>query len=177
MLAALLATSAVQLYETDPLRPELLIRASYLQSTALTLAKPHCTSLGQDESIGMLFSFGFTAIFSLAEGSVSSNYGPDNPINPLDKLVQSFQLVRGIRVLLAPHWQYLATSWAGPILSSSMAAGSECEAQPPYSHAEEYRALRSLAFGLDDLEQRRSCLKAIDDVFRYIHALEEAEDR
>ena len=179
LLHIMLAISALHLYDQDNGRRDLLTRASYLSSTALTLAKPFYNALSEEESIGMLFFSGFISTYSLAEGSLTPLQSPESIV---ERLLQSFHLVRGITLLLAPHWQYLANSWAGPILKTNIEAGtaSPISQTPPGmsgSPNEHYRAVRALAHGLDNSEQRQACLKAHEDVFKYMHILRGANDR
>lgn len=174
LLHSLLAVSALQLYLAQPSRRELLVRAAYLQSTALEQAKPHLTSsLHKDETIAILFFSSWTAIYSLAEGAITLTDGSEADSNLIGKLLHSFQLMRGTALLLRPHWQFLASSWAGPVFRSSVDAGSgDGTTSADLSGTwPEYRALRALTFGMENSEQRTACLQAIDELARSLDAL------
>nr|POE53586.1 hypothetical protein CFP56_28808 [Quercus suber] len=186
LLYSILALSAIKLYLADRSRHELLLRASYLQSNAISLARPfYASPLSQEGSVSMIFFSGFAGHFSFAEGAVAATAErAASQCSPslVKTLLNCFQLVRGIRTLLAPHWEYLKSSWIGPIFRASMQYGSEYEdanhflstaKEPETSH---YRALRSLAFGVDDVNQRRALLLLIERTFCYLYAVRRADD-
>nr|POF15389.1 sterol uptake control protein 2 [Quercus suber] len=186
LLHSVLALSAIKIYLADGTRQELLLRASHLQSSAISLARPfYASPLSQEESISMLFFSAFAGHFSFAEGAVTATAeraASNGSFNLVKTLLSCFQLMRGIRTLLAPHWDYIKTSWIGPLFKASIEYGTEREeskhflsaaAEPEISR---YRALRSLAFGVDDAEQRRALLTLIERSFNYLHAVRTGDD-
>lgn len=175
LLHGAMAISALQIYFGDPSRGELLFRASYLQSTALTAARPHIASLSEDESIPMLFFAGFTATYSLAESSLQMQSGGRQESNAVSRIMESFQLVRGIRTVLEPHWRHLKESWVAPILQLAITSGAEEDAHKTILPDE--KMLRSLALGLDSSIQRRSCFNAIDELSSSIQVVQHSTNR
>lgn len=167
LLHSQLAVSAMQIYYREESRHSLVVRAAYLQNTALALAKPHMVALPANESIPMLFLASQIAIYGFASGALQLE---GSSIDPLNKLLDCFRLVRGIRTLLEPHWRFMLDSWVGPILQYGMTSESGLNTKFSSEKVTQAKMLRSLALGLEFREQRQACLNAIDTLFRFINA-------
>lgn len=90
--------------------------------------------------------------------------------------MRCFRLIRGIHTLILPHWSYIKTSWAGPYIRRALGSETAVDGirdRPRHSQA---AILRSLAMGMEVSEQRHSCLKAVDHLFRAIQARHDTRD-
>lgn len=160
----LLALSALHLYHLHPSRSVLFERACYLQGVAIQHVQPVIANLTQEDAVAALIFSGHTAAFGLAEFMLNPHHDDTDPI---DKIIECFQLSRGIKVVVSPHWSYLTQSWFRSIFKTpgdleDKARASVASKFPTYS------MVRSLAFGQEDPERRQCCLTAVQDVFAFI---------
>lgn len=165
LLHSQLAVSALQIYYREDSRQSLLVRAAHLQNTALSLAKPHMIALSEHESVPMLFLASQIAIYGLASEALQLE---SSSADLLNKLLDCFRLVRGIKTLLTPHWSYMLNSWVGPLLQYGMTTESGLSFDFSSEKFVQAKMLRSLALGLEVREQRQACLDAIDMLFRFM---------
>lgn len=159
-----MALSALHLYQRDRSRSDLFDRACYLQGVAIQHVQPVIANLQEEDSLAALLFSGHTAAFGLAEFMLNPHH--DN-VDPIDKIIECFQLSRGVKVVVSPHWGYLKDTWLKVILDKAEAHEDQVRATiatdfPTYS------MVRSLAFGQDDPERRQRCLKVVEDIFTFI---------
>lgn len=164
LMHSLLALSALHLYHLYPSRSELFERACYLQGVAIQHVQPIIANLTQDDAIAALMFSSHTAAFGLAEFMLNPNHDGTDPI---DKIIECFQLSRGIKVIVSPHWGYLVQTWMHPLFDSPKGLEEKARASVA-SRFSTYSMVRSLAFGQDDPERRQCCLSAVEDVFAFI---------
>ncbi|THX09116.1 hypothetical protein D6D13_06149, partial [Aureobasidium pullulans] len=92
-----LALSALHLFKQNPTKTELWERACYLQGIAIEQVQPILINMTQDDSIAALIFASNTAAFSRAEYMLNPHQLQDNT-DPIDKIIESFQLSRGINM-------------------------------------------------------------------------------
>ena len=176
LLHSVLALSALHLLSQNQARKDLLNRATYLQSTALTSVKPHLTSVPEEQIVPLLFFAAHTAIYSMAEAVLHIHANDDRSFDPIPKIVDSFRLIRGIRIVIGPHWAYIKTSKAGTLLAHHIDEKSNHQPEPGWDQQPQYRMMRTLAFGLKSKDDRTACLAAIESIFRSISMLQLYKD-
>ena len=165
-----MALSALHLYSRDASRPELFDRACYLQGVAIQHVQPVIANLRQEDSLAALMFSSHTSAFGLAEYMLNPHHDDTDPI---DKIVECFQLSRGIKLVVSPHWPYLSQTWLKSLFR--VKTDNDChEDQIRANLATEfptYPMVRSLAFGQEDAERRKCCIETIEDIFTSIGAL------
>ncbi|TIA56125.1 hypothetical protein D6C83_04089 [Aureobasidium pullulans] len=105
-----LALSALHLFKQNRTKTELWERACYLQGIAIEQVQPILINMTQDDSIAALIFASNTAAFSRAEYMLNPHQLQDNT-DPIDKIIESFQLSRGINMVAAKYWPYLKHTW------------------------------------------------------------------
>lgn len=162
-----MALSALHMYSGDRSRSELFDRACYLQGVAIQLVQPFIANLRQEDSIAALMFSSYTSAFGLAEYMLNPHHDDTDPI---DKIVECFQLSRGIKLVVSPHWSYLSQTWLKKLFKSE--TGNEDRTRASLASVfPTYSMVRSLAFGQEDADRRRCCLETIEDIFTFIGAL------
>ncbi|KAI5197726.1 hypothetical protein E4T39_07140 [Aureobasidium subglaciale] len=161
-----MALSALHLYSRDRSRSELFDRACYLQGVAIQQVQPIIANLSEQDSLAALLFSSHTSAFGLAEFMLNPHHDDTDPI---DKIVECFQLSRGIKVVVAPFWPYLSQTWLKQLFSPR----EDKEDRIRTTLASEfptYSMVRSLAFGQEDIERRKCSLETIEDIFTFIGA-------
>lgn len=161
-----MALSALHLYSENRSRSELFDRACYLQGVAIQLVQPVIANLRQEDSLAALMFSGHTTSFGLAEYMLNPHHDDTDPI---DKIVECFQLSRGIKLVVSPFWPYLSQTWLNKLFSSESNNEDRIRATLA-SIFPTYSMVRSLAFGQEDADRRKCCLETIEDIFTFIEA-------
>jgi hypothetical protein len=170
LIHSFMALSALHLYAKDTSRSELFDRACYLQGIAIQHVQPIIADLRQEDSLAALLFSSNTSAFGLAEYMLNPHHDDTDPI---DKIVECFQLSRGIKIVVSPYWPYLTQTWLKTLFEVKADNGSR-EERVRTSLASEYPTysmVRSLAFGQEDAERRKCCIETIEDIFTFIGAL------
>jgi hypothetical protein len=170
LIHSFMALSALHLYAKDTSRSELFDRACYLQGIAIQHVQPVIADLRQEDSLAALLFSSNTSAFGLAEYMLNPHHDDTDPI---DKIVECFQLSRGIKIVVSPYWPYLTQTWLKTLFEVKADNGSR-EERVRTSLASEYPTysmVRSLAFGQEDAERRKCCIETIEDIFTFIGAL------
>jgi hypothetical protein len=170
LIHSFMALSALHLYAKDTSRSELFDRACYLQGIAIQHVQPIIADLRQEDSLAALLFSSNTSAFGLAEYMLNPHHDDTDPI---DKIVECFQLSRGIKIVVSPYWPYLTQTWLKTLFQVKADNGSR-EERVRTSLASEYPTysmVRSLAFGQEDAERRKCCIETIEDIFTFIGAL------
>lgn len=165
-----MALSALHLYSRDASRSELFDRACYLQGIAIQHVQPVIANLLQEDSLAALMFSSHTSAFGLAEYMLNPHHDDTDPI---DKIVECFQLSRGIKLVVSPHWPYLQQTWLKKLFRVEKGDDSN-ENRIRATLASDYPTysiVRSLAFGQEDAERRKCCLETTEDIFTFIGAL------
>lgn len=164
-----MALSALHLYSRDASRSELFDRACYLQGIAIQHVQPVIANLRQEDSLAALMFSSHTSVFGLAEYMLNPHHDDTDPI---DKIVECFQLSRGIKLVVSPHWPYLCQTWLRKLFRVETGDDSH-ENRIRAALASDYSTysmVRSLAFGQEDAERRKCCLETTEDIFTFIGA-------
>ncbi|KAI4768371.1 hypothetical protein D6C77_08992 [Aureobasidium pullulans] len=162
-----LALSALQLFRQDRTRTELWERACYLQGIAIEQVQPILINMTQDDSIAALIFASNTAAFSRAE-YMHNPHQFSEPIDPIDKIIESFQLSRGISMVAARYWPYLQETWVGSNMPSLVDEQEEKMRSTLKDKFSTFQSVTSLALGQENPERRKVTLKLVDKTFRYI---------
>jgi hypothetical protein len=101
-----LALAALHLYSEQPDRLELLSRAAAHQHAALSQVRPHIVDVTAEHSQAILGFAASTSIFALAEPAYDPR-GLGIVRDPVDELLNSFYLGRGIKTILMQRWDVL----------------------------------------------------------------------
>lgn len=101
-----LALAALHLYSEQPHRLELLSRAAAHQHAALSQVRPHIIDVTAEHSQAVLGFAATTSIFALAEPAYDPR-GLGLVRDPVDELLNSFHLGRGIKTILMQRWDVL----------------------------------------------------------------------
>lgn len=162
-----LALSALHLFQHHHARSELWERACYLQGIAIEEVQPVLINMTQDDSIAALIFASNTAAFSRAEYMHNPHHFSD-AVDPIDKIIESFQLSRGIDMVVNRYWTYLKHTW---IRNNMFDLVDEQEEQMRSTLRDKFptfQSVTSLALGQEDPERRKVTLELIDKTFRYI---------
>ena len=170
LLHIILGLSALRLYDRQPMRMDLLSRASRHQDRALALVRPHLADLNQS-NIHAVLRFAFlVSIVALGQPlyrpSGRSQYGEDS----IDHLLHSFNMVRGVKFVTERQWQLSgeATMGDGPCLDDDDPLQQGLRGKFP-----QYYAVRDLVARTCKVESERLvCLDAIRKVFSFIDLIE-----
>ncbi|KAI5245065.1 hypothetical protein E4T42_06953 [Aureobasidium subglaciale] len=106
LMHSTLALAALHLYSEQPHRLELLSRAASHQHAALSLVRPHIIDGTPEHSQAILGFAAITSIFALAEPAYDPR-GLGLVRDPVDELLNSFHLGRGIKTILTQKWHVL----------------------------------------------------------------------
>jgi hypothetical protein len=106
LMHANLALAALHLYSEQPDRFELLSRAAAHQHAALSQVRPHIVDVTAEHSQAILGFAAATSIFALAEPAYDPR-GLGLVRDPVDELLNSFYLGRGIKTILTQRWDVL----------------------------------------------------------------------
>ncbi|KAH0342954.1 hypothetical protein KCU83_g9077, partial [Aureobasidium melanogenum] len=101
-----LALAALHLYSEQPHRSDLLSRAAAHQQAALAQVRPHIIDVTAEHSQAILGFAAITSIFALAEPAYDPR-GLGLARDPVDELLNSFHLGRGIKTILGQVWSVL----------------------------------------------------------------------
>jgi hypothetical protein len=165
LLYSLLALSALHLFSENRSRMELFARASFLHDAALRLVQPHITNFTEDDSIAVMVFSGMAATIELGQFVLNPNQTVESP-SPIDKILDCFQMSKGVRIVMTPHWRHLHGSWIQPFLRVE----DNREEILPILDKEfpSLSIIRCLVLSQDKKEQREACLYAVERVFLYI---------
>jgi hypothetical protein len=170
LMHSTLALAALHLYSETPHRLELLARAASHQHAALSLVRPHIVDSTPEHSQAILNFAAITSIFALAEPAYDPRgLGPVR--DPVDELLNSFHLGRGIKTILAQRWDELkdeqSVSKVAVLTDHTVLKATLDETYPAYP------ILRDVVTRLcGSEEEAASCLQAAENVFYYMAILE-----
>ncbi|KAI5201488.1 hypothetical protein E4T38_06078 [Aureobasidium subglaciale] len=162
-----LALSALQIFHGDSTRTELWERACYLQGIAIEQVQPTLINMTQDDAIPSLIFASNTAAFSRCEYILNPHSYTDD-MDPIDKIIESFQLSRGISLVASKYWPFLKHSWINHNIPDIVDDMEEEMRQSLKSRFPVYSSVKSLALGLEDAQRRQVCVELIEKTFRYI---------
>jgi hypothetical protein len=170
LMHSFMALSALHLYSRNTSRSEVFDRACYLQGIAIQHVQPVIANLRQEDSMAALLFSSNTSAFGLAEYMLNPHHDDTDPI---DKIIECFQLSRGIKIVVSPYWPYLTKTWLKTLFRTNPEdAAHENQIRATLgSEYPTYSMVRSLAFGQEDAERRKCCLETIEGVFTSIGAL------
>lgn len=89
--------------------------------------------------------------------------------DPITEIVCCFQLARGIKVVIGPHWPYLSNSWLKPALKHH---DFRERFLPSLQDYPQFGKLRDLLSQHNDEDETRAYLHALEQLFVYIAVLE-----
>lgn len=164
LMYSCMAISALHLYSNHPSRSELFDRACYLQGVAIQKVQPVIAHLRQEDAIAAMMFSSQTSAFGLAEYMLNPHHDDTDPI---DKIVECFQLSRGVKIVVSPHWPYLNQTWLKRLFHRDSGSRDRVRATLA-SKFPTYSMVRSLAFGQEDEDRRRCCLETTEDIFTFI---------
>ena len=180
LLHIILSLSALRMYDRQPTRLDLLARASRHQNHALTLVRPHLASLNH-QNVYTVLRFAFlVSIVALGQPLYRSNSAnnPQQTQDPIDDLLHSFAMVRGVKFVTDRQWQLsgeafpLHAGGAGPRLDDEDPFCQDLPAKFP-----QYRALRTLITRTCTItSERLVCLDALRKVFSFTALIESDPD-
>ncbi|CAD0109292.1 unnamed protein product [Aureobasidium uvarum] len=159
-----MAISALHLYSQDRTRSELFDRACYLQGVAIQKVQPVIANLRQEDALAAMMFSSHTSAFGLAEYMLNPHHDDTDPI---DKIVECFQLSRGVKLVVSPYWPYLTQTWLNKLFMKESSKQDRIRTTLA-SEFPTYSMVRSLAFGQDDANRRRCCLETTEDIFTFI---------
>lgn len=168
-----LAISALQLFQQNTDSFELFERACYLQGEAIRQFQPVLIEMTQKDCIAALIFSNSTATFGLAEHMLNPH---QDPTDPIDKILECFQLSRGVSLIASSYWPYLMTTWIAVTIPDNKSAKEEIRASLEHSYPT-YQTVRALALGQEDPERRTVCLELIALVFEYIARVDRDANR
>lgn len=164
-----LALAALHLYSEQPHREELLTRAASHQNAALTLVRPQIITSTPEHSQAVLKFAAITSIFALAEPAYDLG-GLGQARDPIDELLNSFHLGRGIKLVIMQRWEAIkgtaAVSLVGTLPDHSALKST---LDDTYSA---YPTLRTFISQHCEAEENTSCLAAVERLFYYMAILE-----
>ena len=169
LLHIILGLSALRLYDRQPARMELLVRASRHQDRALALVRPHLVNLDRHNVHAVLRFALIVSIVALGQPLYRS-IGPSQYGDPIDDVLHSFNMVRGVRFVTERQWQLSGQSYSdgGPRLDDDDPWQQGLRAKFPQYHA--VRRLITKTCTVDS--ERLVCLDALRKVFSFIDLIE-----
>lgn len=174
LLHTILSCSALSLYSKQPERIELLDSAYVHQNAALLSVRAHLTDLNKSNIQAVLPFAAIMSVIALAQPLYPHPYRPGQRRDPIDSIVNSFLMTRGIKTILERQWQLEGVSNPNEDLDF------DCEdpwGQDLMSKFPPYPVLRSLITEHCTLEADKVvCLDASRKIFSYITFLEEQPD-
>ncbi|GAB7333735.1 hypothetical protein MBLNU13_g05269t1 [Cladosporium sp. NU13] len=175
LLHIILSLSALRMYDRQPTRIDLVARASNHQNHALTLVRPHLASLNQ-QNVHAVLRFAFlVSIVALGQPLYRSNNAKSqHSHDPIDDLLHSFAMVRGVKFVSERQWQL-----SGDDSSLRTGGGPRLDDEDPFhqdlpTRFPQYRALRTLINKTCTLypEERLVSLDALRKVFSFTALIE-----
>jgi hypothetical protein len=164
-----LALAALHLYSEQPDRLELLSRAAAHQHAALSQVRPHIIDVTAEHSQAILGFAAATSIFALAEPAYDPR-GLGLIRDPVDELLNSFHLGRGIKTILMQKWdvlQHKDSIKKVAVLPDYTALKPTLEETYPA-----YRILRDVIRQHSHGDEAASCLEAAEVLFFYMAIME-----
>jgi hypothetical protein len=172
-----LALSALHLLQHNQKRIELWERACYLQGVAIEQVQPILVNMTQDDAIPGLIFANNTAAFSLAE-YMNNPYQISDSIDPIDKIIECFQLSRGISMLAGRYWPYLKHTWIKSNVPDVVDKPEKEMRSTLRAKFPTYRSVHSLALGQENSKRREVTLTLVDKTFAYIgHLMTASQDQ
>lgn len=180
LLHIILSLSALRIYDRQPTRLDLLARASRHQDHALALVRPHLASLNQ-QNVHAVLRFAFlVSIVALGQPLYRPNNAkPQQTQDPIDELLHSFAMVRGVKFVTERQWQLAGDDFP---LHAGGAGGPRLDDEDPFDQNlpakfPQYRALRALITRACNLDSERLvCLDALRKVFSFTALIEANPD-
>lgn len=174
LLHTILSCSALCLFSKQPTRIELLDLAHRHQNSALTLVRPHLVSLSGANIQAVLQFAAIMSVIALARPLYCHPYRVGSRSDPIDDIIDSFLMTRGVKTILCQKWQ-LEGAWdpdPGPGPDDEDPWKQDLVAKyPPYS------MLRTLvAEHCSSESDRLVCLDATRKIFSFVAMLEEEPD-
>lgn len=173
LLHIILSLSALRMYDRQPARTDLLSRASHHQNHALTLVRPHLAALTQ-YNVHAVLRFAFlVSIVALGQPLHRPNAQLQQGQDPIDDLLHSFNMVRGIKFVTERKWQL-----AGEPTATRAGRAPRLDDEDPFhqnlpSKFPQYRALRTLINTTCTIDSERLVsLDALRKVFSFIDLIE-----
>ena len=179
LLHIILSLSALRMYDRQPTRLDLLARASRHQNHALILVHPHLASLNH-QNVHAVLRFAFlVSIIALGQPLYQSNNAkPQQTQDPIDDLLHSFAMVRGVKFVTERRWQLSGEAFPLP----AGGAGPRLDDEDPFCQDlpvkfPQYRALRTLITRTCTISSERLvCLDALRKVFSFTALIESHPD-
>lgn len=171
LLHTILSCSALLLFSKQPTRTELLDLAYRHQDSALTLVGPHLICLDSTNIQAVLQFAAIMSVIALARPLYRHPYRVTRRTDPIDDILNSFLMTRGIKTILLKKWQIESAPDPDP--------GPELDACDPWKQDliakyPSYSVLRSLIVKhCPDNTDRLVCLDASRKIFSFIAMLEE----
>lgn len=101
---------------SSPQRMRYYYQATSHQDAAIRQARPHLVHLSEEHCEAMFWFSAYTSLYALAEpllrpwpltGVNDNNINDSNEsLDPIKELIHSFQLGRGINLIIRQHWDY-----------------------------------------------------------------------
>lgn len=172
VLHSILSLSALQLFSEQPSRTELLDRACAHQNSALALVRPHLLDINKCNVEAVVKFSAITSVVALAQPLYQHPYRVSRRNDPIDDMLISFHMTRGIRTVLERQWQIEQVEFdpdAGPALDDEDPWQQDLMSKyPPYP------VLRDLINIHCTIEEDiLVCLDATRKIFPFITLLEE----
>lgn len=174
LLHTILSCSALLLFSKQPTRVELLDLAHRHQNSALTLVRPHLISLSATNIQAVLQFAAIMSVIALARPLYCHPYRLARKTDPIDDVLNSFLMTRGVKTILWKKWQLEGAPDPdpGPDLHDEDPWKQDLIAKyPPYS------VLRTLvAEHCSSETDTLVCLDATRKIFSFVAILEEEPD-
>lgn len=173
LLHIILSLSALRLYDRQPTRPDLLTRASRHQTHALSLVRPHLASLNH-QNVHAVLRFAFlVSIAALGQPLYRPKTQPHHDQDPIDALLHSFAMVRGVKFVTERRWQLSGEAHTPPRTAAPRLDDEDPFRQNLLSKFPQYRALRTLITAQTrTAEDRLVTLDALRKVFSFTALIE-----
>lgn len=176
---------------SSPQRMRYYYQATSHQDAAIRQARPHLVHLSEEHCEAMFWFSAYTSLYALAEpllrpwpltGVNDNNINDSNEsLDPIKELIHSFQLGRGINLIIRQHWDYFQRSE----LFSRFDDDNRDELEPTLEKDyPQLVALRNLITGYfcrhhdphndnnsDSEEQETASLHAVSHLFLYLAIL------
>lgn len=171
LLHSILGLSALQIFAGDRSQLERYRQAISHQDAAIRQAKPHLTYLTADHAEAIFWFSSFTSIFALAEPPLRPQESQPR-LDPIQDLLHSFRLGRGIKMILRRMPDHL-----GIVKATSPEHWKDNRQELiPKLHAN-YPQLTQLETYIEsncnDSEEALICLSAAKELFTFIAVLQD----
>ncbi|KAF2684555.1 hypothetical protein K458DRAFT_442885 [Lentithecium fluviatile CBS 122367] len=160
LLHGLLGIAAIHKTLGDPQndRPGLLAQADAHMSSCLGPYKKNLEQPALETSLPMFLLSSILVTYNLASAQVAE---PDNPI---DALLHCFRLLRGVSIVIGPHWEQLTkTTIVAQIMSNIVASEEKASAEDGQIEINEVLRLKELVAQLDT-SHAEVCIRTIEDL-------------